>query len=680
MNVMKRYGIILSLLVLLSVLSCTDENTISTPQFEIVPVNEAAEFVIGPEATSLTDGTGLKVFIYSNQSWSVSMDFEEGTDTDWVSVYPDHGDGDGRFFINVSKLDEAYPRTCTLNVNNYDTGELLYSTVFRQNGVDAFLDVSENLLSYSHEADTKSVNVNTNVNWLVNVLPKIEGEDVSWCRALVDSNTKSCRVSCEANETDVKRYAVLKFYMVEDETLYKEVELVQLPEYKVTNAELKTIAEVMAMDDGLVEENIKVQGYVISDKTALNMPDNDTDMYIQDESGKGMIVHLTSADDYSYGLDEKLSVWMIGTILDTDSDGVRRLVSVSTSNIFAETTLEGNAATPVEINDVTSIDDYRNTLVRIKGAYFATPYGTICNVGTWKGNSCEYGLTNILDSYGNKLTMRTMTSFPEKWDMLLTDEEYDIVGIVTADKGEWMWVDGVPASARLRGENYNNTLRVRRISDISLSNSGKSVYRRITYWQGISTSKSNWKPAFGEGVFDLKSGIKDGTQGSMSDAEKSRLSYCLRYDDREYEDASCWKGYSTKSYWDSEYGGYYYECSTSTSDVTGDLYLTFVMGNYGVAGRYWKVQYSYDSEVWTDVPDGKFELWNMMSTTANTDLSRLYASQSFVFKIPGAAGHENVSVRITTQGQENKCSDGRNRAVGNTSSTCLFYFGFVERK
>lgn len=672
---MKRYDMFLALWAIFMLFSCTEEG-IGTPQFEIIPVNDLNEFVMGPQETSLTDATGLKVFIYSNQPWSVSLDFEGQENAGWATVYPDHGDNDGRFFINVAGLSEAYPRTCILNVTNSMTGNILYSGTFRQNGVDAVLNVSETLLSYGYANDTKTITVDSNVNWIVKVMPKEEGDDVSWCIPVISSDMRSCRVECMDNDGDYRRYAVLRFCMDGNEALYRDVEIVQLPEYRITNAELKTIAEVLSMPDGVIEDNYKVQGYVISDKSSCNMP-NDTDMYIQDDSGTGMIVGFTSPEEYRYALDDKVTVWLTGAQFVTE-DGVRKLSSVSSSNIVTETTLTGDKAVPVDITDVSRIDDYRNTLVRIRGAYFATPYGTICNVGTWQGDAaCKYGFANILDRNGNKATMRTMTSFPEKWDLLLTDEEYEIVAIVTADKGEMMWVDGVPGAVRLRGETYNNTLRIRKISDISPTGE-ESRYRRVVYWQGISTSGSSWKPAFGEGTFDIKAGIEDGTRGKMTDAEKSRISYCLRYNDRDFADASCWKGYSTKSFWDPGYGGYYYECSTSAADVSGDLFLTFVMGNFGAAGRYWKVQYSFGGDEWIDIPDGRFELWNMLSNTGDT--SRLYASQNFVFRIPDAAGHDTVTARITTKGQENRCSDGRDRGVTNTSSTCLYYFGFVERR
>ena len=90
---MKRVvNIIIASIIMLA--SCQKAEDVGTPYFEVIAQNDSGEFVLDNSATSLLDGTGLAIFVYSNQSWNVSLTFENET-SDWISIYPDHGKDDG---------------------------------------------------------------------------------------------------------------------------------------------------------------------------------------------------------------------------------------------------------------------------------------------------------------------------------------------------------------------------------------------------------------------------------------------------------------------------------------------------------------------------------------------------------------------------------------------------------
>ena len=133
---MKRVvNIIIASIIMLA--SCQKAEDVGTPYFEVIAHNDSGEFVLDNSATSLLDGTGLTIFVYSNQSWNVSLTFENET-SDWISIYPDHGKDDGRFFINVSQLDSPYPRTCNLNISD-SQGNILFTTLVTQKGAAPYL-------------------------------------------------------------------------------------------------------------------------------------------------------------------------------------------------------------------------------------------------------------------------------------------------------------------------------------------------------------------------------------------------------------------------------------------------------------------------------------------------------------------------------------------------------------
>lgn len=667
---MKRVvNIIIASIIMLA--SCQKAEDVGTPYFEVIAHNDSGEFVLDNSATSLLDGTGLTIFVYSNQSWNVSLTFENET-SDWISIYPDHGKDDGRFFINVSQLDSPYPRTCNLNISD-SQGNILFTTLVTQKGAAPYLKSNTEFLSFGCDGGNLNVELETNVRWYAEVLPKTPGEDISWCQ-LIDKGDISQTIKCSKNTSGKKRFATIRFYMEDSlEELYLDIPLTQLPEFKFETAELISVSAVSELT-GIIEENYKIQGYVINDLTTENIADKRL-VYMQDDSNKGIVLQLQDESANIYSVNDKLTVWLPGAVVERNDLGTV-ITNVTQNNLSDNTTLLGEAATPVELTDISQISNYPNTLVRLKGVYFANPIGTICNVGTWKEGHCKYALTPILDKTGNMATIRTLASFTQKYDQQLSRKEYDIVAIVMPDKGEMMRIKGDPNNLkRLVGETYTHTLRIRSSKDLHVSDI-TPVFTPFVYWLGINTSGANWNPAFGNGLFDLCAGIV----GKEEPNSKERISYCLSDISQEPSDGSCYKGYSTSSVWDPGYGGYYYELSTSTKSCTGDIYFSFIMGSYGSAARYWKVQYCTDGVTWTDLPNGEFELWNSLSSgsSSKSDYSRLYTMPSLCFKIPNSAGLDNLSIRITTQGQPNERSDGSGTANGDTSSTALYYFAFSQ--
>lgn len=644
------------------------------PLFTVVPQNGTHTFEMGPEQTSLTDVTGLKVFVYSNQDWKITPSFDDPDgDNSWFSIYPTEGKDDGRFYINVTELTTPYPRRCKILFTN-GKGEELLTADFVQNGTEAFITPDMTLLSYGSEGGELTLNIRSNVIWAAEVQPETAGTDVSWCR-LGASGATSQTVVTTANTGDDKRAAIIHFYMVGREEVFADVTVTQLPEFKISNATLITIREAL-QHSGIIEDNLKFQGYVINDSETGNM-DDESDLFLQDDSGRGIAVRLPDATRYPAGT--KLSVWMTGGILKDSDDGIVRLYNMAAGNFSTETTLTGTEATPVDISDLSKMDDYPCTLVRLKGVYFTSPIGTLVNVGSWKSKACSYGLTRIVDNAGHIANIRTLGSFTQKFNKGLTANEYDITGIVLPDKGEWLHIDGDKSNLKqMDGYVFSHSLRIRSVDD--LKDKGTAGHKvPIVYWLGINTTNSSyWVPAYGEGEFNLIKGITGATGPNNS----ARVSYILKDIPGAAEDANCYQGYSTVTYFDATYGGYFYELSTSTKTRSGQILFSFTVGVWGSAGRYMKLQSSTDGASWTDVPGADIELWNSYSsgTAAASDYTRLYSNQSFAFIIPDGAGKDRLYVRLTTQGKQNKRSDGSSSAVSNASSFALYYFAFSELK
>ncbi|MGM9738077.1 MAG: DUF5689 domain-containing protein [Candidatus Cryptobacteroides sp.] len=657
---------------ILSLCSC-QEKVQEEPFFRVEPQNETVSFEMGHQRTSLTDRTGLKVFVYSNLRWTVRAEVEDGQDDSWFSIYPKSGNDDGRFYIDVDELDNPYPRTFRL-VFEDAAGDELYSTEFIQRGTDPYIVPDVPMLSYGSQGGSLSVNVSANVVWDAEVLPSEGSSDISWC-SVTEKDDSRLTISAVPNEGDEKRAAVLRIYMAGREEVFADIPVTQLPVYSVRNARLIDISEAVKLN-GIIEENLKIQGYVISDMSTDNY-ERKTDLFIQDGSGAGIIIKLPKEEDNVYPVGTKLTFWITGGIVGTDDDGMLRLGNLAVDNIYTETTLTGDGASPVVLTDISEASRHLYTLVTLKDVHFACPVGTVCNVGTWKTGAAANSLSPVLDNSGNRMFIRTLSSFTQKYDKNIGRNSYDITGIVVPDKGELLHINGDKSNQKVMdGFSFDCSLRLRYSSDI-VDNGYEGNFKPIVYWLGIKTvSTSYWAPAFGNGEFDLTAGIT----GADKPNNSARLSYAQIDVSKGASDDNCYKGYSTVTNWDTSYGGYYYELSTSTSGCTGKIVLSFLVGSFGSASRYYKLQCDYGDGVWTDIPGGACEMWNSMSTgTASaSDYTRLYAAQPFSVIIPDAAGKETLKVRLTTKGCENRRCDGSDKAIANTSSFCLYYFAFSE--
>ena len=645
------------------------------PFFRVEPQNETASFEMGHQRTSLTDRTGLKVFVYSNQRWSVRTEVEEGYDDSWFSIYPRSGNDDGRFYIDVEELENPYPRTFRLIFED-SSGNELYSADFIQRGTDPYIIPDVQMLSYGSQGGSLRVNVSSNVIWDAVVISGDGTSDISWCK-VSEINETMLSLAAEPNAGDEKRTAILRLYMEGREEVSADIPITQLPVYSVRNARLIDIADAVKLE-GIIEDNLKIQGYVISDMSTDNYV-RKTDLFVQDESGVGVIVKLPEEEDNAYPVGTKLTFWITGGIIGKDEDGMLRISNLTVDNIYTETTLTGDGATPVLLTDISRASEHLYTLVTLKDVHFACPVGTICNVGTWKTGAAAYALSPVLDNAGNRMFIRTLTSFTQKYDKNIGGNSYDITGIVLPDEGELLHINGDMSNKKvMNGFDFDCSLRLRYSSDI-VDNGTVGNCSPIVYWLGINTvNTSYWAPAFGNGEFNLIAGVT----GASKPNSTSRVSYAQVDVSKGATDDNCYQGYSTTTNWDTSYGGYYYELSTSTAGCSGKIVFSFLVGSFGSAARYYKLQCDYGDGVWTDVPGASFEIWNSMSTgTASTsDYTRLYASQPFSVIIPDAAGKETLKVRLTTKGCENRRCDGSDKAIANTSSFCLYYFGFSELK
>lgn len=658
--------------------SCYENAPEPLANMEIVTESGSGDLIFTPA------GGETKVSIYSNVGWTIELDFEEDQE-EWCSVYPTQGFQDGRVFLTAEELTLPYGRSCRFIVRDRNREEITSFEVI-QNGIPAFLTCDPDLISSSSHGGSFSVSVSSNVEWAVSIHPKNAGEDISWVE-LGDITDATQALAIQENDTGVKRFATLRFTRTDDESLYFDTEIVQLPVFSITNADLLTINELLSQySDGVIEDNVKVEGFVISDKETHNMPDSL--LYIQDAGGLGMVIMFQTESENTYSLHDKVTVWATGTTLITDAaSGTRMLTNHSTSNFLDEAgSLTGMQAVPVEVTSLTDIDQYPNTLVTVKNVSFAVPVGTVFNAYYTRAD-CGPSFMNIIrDGDGKTAYLRTMKTFTEKFNGPKTGYDYDITAIVIPDGGEYV-ADYLGNRSRIIQElegnmfHYKNTLHLRSYSDLAVS--ATMTYTPITMWYSSpkptvpASGSIYWNPSFGTGTFELRSSESNVAIGARS-------LFALINPSAAYSDANTYWGYSRTKGAGNSYTDNNWEFSVSTKNLTGDIFISFVQSTFGSAARYWKVQWKGDDDTqWRDLDRSVYELWPYStSMAAATELDKMYCQQEFSFKLPtAAAGQEKLSIRLQVERNERSYAANASTTVtvADTGPSMLVFVGVHEK-
>jgi len=645
----KNLLLIIALVGSLSLItSCQSEENPIPDKFEINPEVDGGYVLTSTSAR-------LPVVINSNHRWSVEVD------AGWCSVYPKIGKDDGRFYISADNLNLAYPRICNLVVRN-ENGEEIFKTVLTQKGIPPVLEaVGSNSLSSSSIGGQFVISLISNVVWEAKLL-----EPVDWI-TLGESTESSQSITINENSGDEKRYATIRFSGVGIEDVSMDVTIVQLPKFSINNATHITISEAIATCSGLIENNVKIVGYVTNDASTKNLPENY--MYLQDDSGKGLLVEFANLSDNTYALNDKLTIWLTGCQMKTYAQGYKSLASVGSSNILKMSkTSESEAATPVEIYDLSTVGQYNNTLVKLKDVYFAVPLGTLYNssgVRTGTYPCSDYYRTTIMDSHGNTAVINTLYTFTERWKGGISAKKYDITGIMYPETGE------------MEHEKFTNTLHVRNYNDLK-AYSTASAFVPIVQWYTSSAVNlsTSWVPATGTGTFNFDPDKAPRNSKAAYADVTLRYSYALINPSSGYSDANSWQGYSQYGWWDSSTGGQYWEFSTSTRNASGDIYLTLMLGSFGSGPAFWDIYWSADGTVWNY--SGGYELWNGYSNSGSaTIFSHLYTTQEFAYKLQGAQGKDNIKVRLKVRNEQSVKTS--RAAISTSSPSMVFYIGILEK-
>lgn len=328
-----------------------------------------------------------------------------------------------------------------------------------------------------------------------------------------------------------------------------------------------------------------------------------------------------------------------------------KISNITDANLVDNTSLSGDGATPVEIGDISAIDQdaMENTLVTLKNVCFTYPFGTLYNSNKETGNDC---VTLLRDSKGNNIDLRTMTTFKEKHARLIPSGNCDVTGILMKHDGHLV-------------------LRVRSFDDI-VESAVPSVWHTVVEWYNIGSwtntvGGTSWAPKAGAGTFVF------GTFGDL------KQGWCYdRIDPSQKNSAkNGHHGPQLNHWWDTGSGtGQCWEFSTSTAGCTGDIWMSLYTGSSNDGPKNFVVEWT-DSEavdaVWNKA--GSYLCWSWGDT--GSDHSNILMNVDM--KLAGAQGHQLLRVRLRCADSERAQSNASNPLITTSGSNKLCYVRISER-
>lgn len=410
---------------------------------------DAPYLYFGEEVESLAytvNGGSLTVEMFSNQGpWVIEPAYIG--DEEWIDIWPNEGDDNGRFTVTVAANEGAFSRYSTVNV--VIGGRVVKSFEVSQSGVDPAiaLDMGSDRITAASRGATVTVPLQTNIGWRPLTLESSEG----WIT--FGQTTETTQELVIAPNAGDQREGVVRFQAIGTnmERLYADLTIMQFNSAQdPNNGERLTVADAIARyaNAGPITENVWIEGYVTSNREKRNFDLNV--MTLQDDSRRGMLFEFASTNDNIYRMNERLRIHLLGQQLVTDPTTRSLKLSSFTSNAVFERDETAQGIAPVELESIDEMANYENTLVTLRRVEFVQPAGTYCNIderytqSTPSSATIPYNATAmpycdgndfyghlLRDEAGNTCKLYTTSWFLDRFATLIPEGSGSLTGIVT---------------------------------------------------------------------------------------------------------------------------------------------------------------------------------------------------------------------------------------------------------
>lgn len=600
-------------------------------------------------------------------SWEIVPEYAE--DKSWIFIQPSTGSGSGKFFVSVDENRYAAPRTAVVNVVSH--GKVQTSFTIAQTGAEPYLELDMGGItrySVAPEGCDVLLRLKTNAQW------NIVASDPSWLEFL-DRADESIVIRVQPNPGDDKRSSELVISMAGEggEDLKCSFIITQLGSAEAfSKATRKNFSEVLGLS-GTIEENIYVEGCVVSDYRAQNVAKHrvtttvkgatvthtarNTQMWLQNDAGDALCVEFASSAENKLLPGTRVKVHLVGMTAGVETEtGMYRINGLSQAYLHDIT--EGAVPAPFEITDLSKVPEYENKLVVLKNVAFAMPYGTLFNVDELNSSRVyeffedaspnEYAHL-LVNAAGQSVRLMTAGSVPWRHVKLMPKGSGDVVGIVCR---------------RLRFGVPEFVIRLQSLDGLRISDDESTSFYRPLVRFGPFTEKLDMEKLVSDiGFAEMKTSrtSKVAAAGGNTDvmtlnawayiwnttfAEGNEI-FPSRTESNMYSviNASQWYNGTGTSITDDPGEAWIITLSTLTAG-TGKLYLAFANASYARGPKDFRLEWSTDEA--TSIDD-----WNAISDYEAYSLNANWALGVYFIPLPDEMkGKEKVVIRHRVSSEE----------------------------
>lgn len=683
---------------------CTDDKTDSGERFlylegNTYEFNLTSDGNVGKDANgnwnelqkAYYNGGGQRLALHSNMGeWRIEPLYAD--DSSWIDVWPSKGSDNGRFYLTVDRNLTAYSRVATLNI--IAQGRIVQTITINQKPGEPSIKVDmDGMTSFTlpTKSASRTIRIASNIGWK----PVTSVEDARWISFSNQTDSSVDVVVAENPDEDV-RTGTVSFVMVGsgNESVKASIEIKQKGQRSAFDRATKTtIAELLAAlsADGSVSGNVYVEATVTSDPATMNFDPayitysndlvpslNNRLMWVQDESGRGLLVEFFNQSYNTYKLNDKLQVHLVDqkVILDTKI-GVRKIAGMTSDEIPSATA--GAAAQPVALTDFSRLADYENALVTIADVEFAVPMGTYVNVDERQYGKVESkGLMDspmqyahlLRDAKGNTVQLYSTSCFTEKFMRLIPRGSGPVTGIVTRNivAGQSQLILRLRHSADNGVADDASTRRSKTVVEFGPFNTYSTIPKIMASTGTGSLKTSIFEQIVNANEYSGSSSTSDFMYWSWTYARRTTatldaaqvaspaLSGSITDNPREYEmqhsSLNCntwWQGNGT-SIRDAD--GEAWIATVSTAGVTGALYVNFTTSSSSGGPRDFILE-------WAPKEDTPIADWKPVATYTVGNWDSNYQLKQMTFRLPDELRNQTSVVirhRVSTNMRANNAS------------------------
>ncbi|WP_423735909.1 DUF5689 domain-containing protein [Chitinophaga caseinilytica] len=599
-----------------------------------------------------------QIIVYAEGKWTV----EPLEKTDWMTLQQSSGEGKGSIYAEVTSNEGNLPRAVKILVR---AGGKSDTISLQQRGLTPQIAIADTTLqSIANGGSLKSV-ITTNVP-LEKMTVSYRFDDPEQQNWISNASIQNGYLFMKA---DTSRAATLRSGLLTlsyldalGTTTRDSVRIHQHPGIDFTGAVMKDFAYIkQALAAGTIEENIYVEGIVISDKGHPNIAKNlnaASNKHTVDKSENAVAVYVQSMDgtmglyfktqtpgDNIFSFNDHVKIWLKGATLARLTNPDR----VTVSGIVAPQVMQKESNTamlqPREkyIGDLTDNDLY--TYVKLRDVEISVPWGAFTNINEGYTARMDCFPTHIRDIRGNGMYLLTNLDVPYRRDgNALPQGSGTIAGILVSETMD-----------RYGGNIGKYAIRHLRREDIALQQSRENGFSNVLVEWGRfrnefaatpTATQNPLTPETGSGRFyqSTKAGLNFTSSGISAATDFN----ALLQEPTTNKGAVGNGGWATKNWWNAtENRGEYWMIEVSTAGISTPVSLQ-LDGNSDIGGpRNFTVEWASTNDAastWNTV--GSFTFQDVVNWS-NTLLTQVAGTKVVNFQFPQAAsGLETLYIRI----------------------------------